>query len=37
MKTVPLALILVGVGLIFVGYKGYDAGAFFFGGKTVPA
>lgn len=35
--TFPLALILVGVGLIYVGFKGYDAAAFFFHGQTVPA
>lgn len=35
--TFPLALILVGVGLIYVGYKGYSPSAFFFHGETVPA
>lgn len=35
--TVPVALILVGVGLVIVGYKGWDAAAFFFHGQTVPA
>lgn len=35
--TFPLALVLVGVGLIYVGVKGYAADRFFFHGETVPA
>ena len=35
--TFPLAQILVGLGLIYVGFKGYKAQDFFFRGDTVPA
>ena len=35
--TFPLALVLVGVGMVYVGVKGYDWAAFFFHGQAKPA